>query len=254
VPAKKTVIFVAEKDPQALRLLVRTLHAEGYEVSPVKDEQQLFEALETREPDLILLDDISPESHDFELCRRVRDFSLVPIIVMSAHKQDHSKARALDAGADDYLTKPVSVVELLAQVRAVLRRTQWNTHEQQTALRPILTFGNLVVDFLQHQVTIDGRPVALTPIEYRILSYLAQNAGRIVTHDLLLEKVWGGKYVGENNLLKVHIFRLRHKIELDAARPRHIITKTGLGYVFLAQPDLHLTQKEREGKAITSRR
>ncbi|HLV97937.1 MAG TPA: response regulator transcription factor [Ktedonobacterales bacterium] len=237
MPAHKTVILVAEKDPQALRLLVRTLHTEGYEVSPVKDEQQLFEALETKEPDLILLDTISSESHDFELCRYVRNFSLVPIIAMSAQKQDHTKARALDSGADDYLPKPVSVVELLAQVRAVLRRTQWNNNEHLRNVRPTLTFGTLTIDFLQHQVTIDGRPIALTPTEYRILSYLAQNAGRIVTNNLLLEKVWGAEYVGETNLLKVHIFRLRHKIERDAARPTYIMTKTGLGYCFSAQPE-----------------
>jgi DNA-binding response OmpR family regulator len=252
VSAKKTVILVAEKDPQALRLLIRTLHTEGYEVGPVKDEQQLFDALETREPDLILLDAISPESHDFEICRHVRDISLVPIIVVSAHRQDHNKARALDSGADGYLTKPVSVIELLAQVRAVLRRAQWNTNEHLSNLRTTLAFGDLAVDFLQQQVTIEGRPVALTPIEYRILSYLAQNAGRIVTHDLLLEKVWGGKYIGESNLLKVHIFRLRHKIELDAAHPRHILTKPGLGYVFPAQPEMHLTPRERQMGAISS--
>jgi DNA-binding response OmpR family regulator len=236
VPAHKTVILVAEKDPQALRLLVRTLYTEGYEVSPVKDEQQLLEALETKEPDLILLDTTSTESRDFEFCRYVRNFSLVPIIAMSAQRQDHAKARALDSGADDYLTKPVNVVELLAQVRAVLRRTQWNTNEHLRHLHPTLTFGDLTVDFLQHQVTIDGRPIALTPTEYRILSYLVQNAGRIVTNNLLLEKVWGAEYVGETNLLKVYIFRLRHKIERDAARPTYIVTKTGLGYCFSAQP------------------
>jgi DNA-binding response OmpR family regulator len=254
MPAHKTVILVADKDPQALRLLSRTLHAEGYEVSPVKDEQQLFEALETKEPDLLLLDTISTGSLDFDLCRRVRDSSLVPIIVMSSHKQEYNKARALDSGADDYLTKPVSVVELLAQVRAVLRRTQWNSREHLHNLHPTLTFGNLVVDLLQHQVTRDGHPIALTPTEYRILAYLAQNAGRIVTYNLLLEKVWGREYIGETNLLKVHIFRLRHKIELDAARPTHIITKTGLGYFFPAQPEIHLRQMERQESATASYR
>ncbi len=236
MPARKAAILVAEKDPRALSLLIRAFHAEGYEVSAVKDEQQLWEALETTEPDLMLLA-LSSESRDFDLCRQVRNFSLVPIIVMSAHEQDHTKARALDAGADDYLTKPVNVVELLAQVRAVLRRTRWNHNECSRNGCAPLTFGNLTVDFFQQQVTIDGRPIALTPTEYRILSYLVQNAGRIVTNNLLLEKVWGTEYVGEANLLKVYIFRLRHKIERDAARPRYIITKTGLGYCFSAQPE-----------------
>lgn len=251
MPARKTVILVAENDPQALRLLTRSLHAEGYEVSPVQDEQQLFEALETKEPDIVLLDAIASESDDFELCQHVRDISLVPIIVMSAYKQGHDKARALDSGADDYLTKPVSVIELLAQVRAILRRIQWNTHEYLRNLRPTVTFGNLAVDFLQHLVTIDGRPVALTPIEYRLLSHLAQNAGRIMTHNLLLEKVWGRDYRGENNLLKVHINRLRHKIESDPARPMYIITKSGLGYLFPAQPDLYLPKADEFSQAAS---
>jgi DNA-binding response OmpR family regulator len=254
MPARKTDILVAECDPQTLRLLTRCLDYAGYEVSPIKDEQQLFEALETKEPDLILLDSIWAESHDFELCRHVRDFSFVPIIVMSAQKQGHDKARALDSGADAYLSKPFSVVELLAQVRAILRRIHWNTNEYLRNLRPTLTFGDLVVDFLQHQVTLDGRPVALTPIEYRLFSYLAQNAGRIVTHNLLLEKVWGREYLGENNLLKVHINRLRHKIEPDPTRPIYIITRTGLGYLFPTQPAVYLSMARERSQEASGRR
>lgn len=238
--AKKTVILVAESDPQVLRLLTRSLHSEGYEVSPVTVEQHFFETLETKEPDLVLLGTISSESDEFELCRCVRDSSLVPIIVLSDHKQGHDKASALNSGADDYLIKPVSVVELLAQVRAILRRVQWNTDEHLCKLRPTLTFGNLAVDFLQHRVTIDGRLVDLTPTEYRLLSYLAQNTGRIVTHNLLLEKVWGREYIGESSLLKVHINRLRHKIESNPASPMYIITKFGLGYLFPVQPNRFL--------------
>lgn len=241
VSAKKTNILVAESDPQTSRLLTCCLSSEGYEVSSVKDEQQLFEVLETKEPDLVLLVTIPSESLDFELCRHVRDLSFVPIIVMSSYKQEHAKARALDSGADEYLTKPFSVVELLAHIRALLRRFQWNANEYLRNLHPTLTFDNLVVDFLQHQVTIDGHPIALTPIEYRLFSYLAQNAGRIVTHNLLLETVWGREYLGENNLLKVHINRLRRKIEPDPACPRYIITKAGLGYLFHTQPAMYLT-------------
>jgi DNA-binding response OmpR family regulator len=236
VSAKKTVIFIVESDPQSLRLLTRCLDSEGYVVTPVKDEQQLFGALANKEPDLILLDMNSSEPHDFEFCQHIRSFSLVPIIVLSTQRQEDIKARVLDSGADEYVTKPFSVIEFLARVRALLRRTQWNTIEQVRMLRPMLTFNNLVVDFLQHQVMVDGRQIALTPIEYRLLSYLAQNAGRIVTHNLLLENIWGRGYSGETNLLKAHINRLRHKIEPDPARPRYIITKTGLGYLFSSQP------------------
>lgn len=238
--AKKTVILITGSDPQTLRLLTRSFDSAGYVVTAVKDEQQLFEALEIKEPDLLLLDMNSSEPHDFKLCQRIRSFSLVPIIVMSSQKQEYTKARVLDAGADEYLTSPFSTVELLSQVRAILRRTQWNTSEHLRNLCPMLTFNNLVVDFLQHQVTIDGRHIALTPIEYRLLSYLAQNAGRIVTHNLLLETIWGKDYIGDTNLLKAHINRLRHKIEPDTARPMYIITRTGLGYLFSTQPVMSL--------------
>lgn len=240
-----------ESDPQTLRLLTRCLDSEGYVVTDVKDEQQLFDALQIKEPDLVLLDMNSSESHDFELCQHIRSFSLVPIVVMSAQKHEHTKARALDSGADEYLIKPFSAVELLAQVRAILRRTQWNTTEHLRNLHPMLTFNNLVVDFLQHQVTIDGRHIALTPIEYRLLSYLAQNAGRIVTHNLLLESIWGRAYIGETNLLKSHINRLRHKIEPDPARPMYIITRTGLGYLFSTKPAMCLPRTEASSQGAS---
>lgn len=242
MPVKKTNILVAESDPQASRLLIRCLASAGYVVTAVMDEQQLFAALETEEPDFVLLDTISSESGDFKLCRQIRDTSLVPIMVMSARGEERDKAHALDAGADDYLTKPFSAIELLARVRAILRRSQWSTTEHSRNLQPTLTLGNLVVDFLQHQVTIGGRHVALTPIEYRLFSYLAQNAGRIVTHNLLLEKVWGKEYLGEHNLLKVHINRLRHKIEPDLAHPIYIVTRAGLGYLFPTEPVLALPE------------
>lgn len=243
--ARKTIILIAERDPQALRLITSCLGSEGYEISQAMDEQHLFQVLETKEPDLVLLGTFSSESHDFELCRQVRYSSFVPIIVISAQKQEYDKARALDSGADEYLTKPLSIIELLAHVRAILRRIQWNTNAYLRNLRPTLTFGSLVVDLLQHQITIDEHSVALTPIEYHILSFLAQNAGRIVTHNLLLEKVWGKEYLGENNLLKVYINRLRHKIEPDPSHPIYITTRFGLGYLFPAQPGIYSIYPQR---------
>jgi DNA-binding response OmpR family regulator len=166
----------------------------------------------------------------------VREFSTVPIIIVTARGQDQDKVKGLDLGADDYLTKPFSVDELLARVRAVLRRSQFIANETSQALQKIATIGDLSIDYTQHLVMMQGNEVMLSPTEYRILSYLAQNTGRIVTQDLLLEHVWGGEYVGESHMLQVNINRLRHKIEDDPARPRYIKTKVGIGYVLTA-PD-----------------
>ncbi len=165
-------------------------------------------------------------------------FSAVPIIIITARGQDQDKVRGLDLGADDYLTKPFSVDELLARVRAVLRRALFIANEQSHALRTTTTIGELTIDFAQHLVTMKGKEVVLTPTEYRILSYLAQNAGRVVTQDLLLEHVWGSEYVGEGHMLQVNINRLRRKIEPDATHPRYIMTKVGIGYLLAAHPDV----------------
>ncbi len=243
MPAKNTRILVAEDEPQALRLVTRSLEVGGFEVIGAKDGQQALEAVETGEPDLLLLDILLPGFNGFEVCERVRAFSGVPIIMLTARSQVQDKARAFDAGADDYITKPFSIVELLARVHAVLRRAQWGANGGL----PSITVGQLTVDFPKHQVTIGGRVAALTPIEYRILAYLIQNAGRVVTYDLLLEHVWGVDYIGEGHLLKVNINRLRGKIEPDPAHPLYILTRTGLGYMMPAQVDLPDGGGNREG-------
>jgi DNA-binding response OmpR family regulator len=148
--------------------------------------------------------------------------------------QDQDKVRGLDLGADDYLTKPFSVDELLARVRAVLRRAQFSTSEY--AANSIATIGDLTLDYAQHLVTLAGKEVPLTPIEYRILVYLAQNVGRVVTQDLLLDHVWGAAYLGESHMLQVNINRLRRKLEADPVHPRYLLTKVGVGYFLTAQP------------------
>lgn len=236
MPAKKTTILTADDDPQLLRLMTRNLQLEGYEVLPASDGQQALEQIEEKSPDLVLLDVMMPRLDGFAVCHKVREFSSVPIIIVTARGQDQDKVRGLDLGADDYLTKPFSVDELLARVRAVLRRSQFTAKENAQALLDTTTSGELTIDYSQHQVLLAGKEILLTPIEYRIIAYLAQNAGRVVTQDLLLEHVWGPEYLGESHMLQVNINRLRHKIEDDPTHPQYILTKVGVGYSLASLP------------------
>ena len=241
MPAKKMTILTAYDDPQLLRLVMRNLQLEGYEVLMASDGKQALEQIEAHQPDLVLLDVMMPKLDGFTVCQRVREFSSVPIIIVTARGQDQDKVRGLDLGADDYLTKPFSVEELLARVRAVLRRSQFVANDRAVAAQT-MTIGDLTIDFTQHLVTMAGREITLTPTEYRIISYLAQNAGRVVTQDLLLEHVWGPEYLGESHMLQVNINRLRHKIEVDPVRPGYILTKVGIGYMLSLQPSAQVAK------------
>jgi len=171
----------------------------------------------------------------FTVCQQVRAFSAVPIIMVTARGQEQDKVHGLNLGADDYLTKPFGVDELLARVRAVLRRAQFTASDRASA-PPTSTIGEITIDYAQHLVTMGSQEVELTPTEYRILAYLAQNAGHVVTQDLLLEHVWGAEYMGESHILQVNVNRLRHKLEPDPANPRYILTKVGIGYLIATQP------------------
>ena len=243
MPAKKTTILAADDDPQLLRLITRNLQLEGYDVLAASDGQQALELIENNAPDLVLLDVMMPRMDGFTVCYRVREFSSVPIIIITARGQDQDKVRGLDLGADDYLTKPFSVDELLARVRAVIRRSQFTAREFTQGLRATTATGNLVIDYSQHMVMLKDHEIALTPTEYRIIAYLAQNVGRVVTQDLLLEHVWGPEYLGESHMLQVNINRLRHKLEVDATQPHYILTKVGVGSSLAALPvgtsDIH---------------
>lgn len=237
MPAKKTTVVAADDDPQLLRLVMRNLQMDGYEVIGVSDGQQALEQIEAHMPDLVLLDLMMPKLDGFAVCQRVREFSSLPIIILTARGADQDKIRGLDLGADDYLTKPFSVDELLARVRAVLRRSQAATHNDTGhGVQSATTVGDLSIDFGQRRVTMAGNDVDLTPVEYRVLAYLAQNAGRVITQDLLLTHVWGEEYEGESHLLQVNVNRLRRKLEPDPSHPRYLLTKTGVGYMLANNP------------------
>src|SRR5579872_336973 len=236
MPEKKTTILIVDDDLQLLQLVALNLELEGYAVLLASDGLQAISQVETHAPDLVLLDVMIPRMSGFAVCHRVREFSTVPIIIITAQGRSQDRVRGLDLGADDYLTKPLNMDELLARVRAVLRRAQ--VTEDERALRTAMNIGDLTIDFGQQLVLMAGRKVVLTPTEYRLLAYLARNAGRIVPQDLLLENVWGKEYVGEHHMLQVNINRLRHKLEVDPAHPRYLLTEAGVGYLLATQPDV----------------
>jgi DNA-binding response OmpR family regulator len=236
MPAKKTAILIADDDPQILRLMARNLQLEGYDVVTATDGREALDQIEARVFDLAILDVMMPLMDGFTVTTRVREFSSLPIIIVTARGQDQDKIRGLDLGADDYLTKPFSVEELLARVRSALRRSRFGAAQDAQALRPVSVIGDMTIDFAQHRVTRADRELELTPIEYRLLAYLAQNAGRVITQDLLLEHVWGEEYAGESHLLQVNMNRLRRKIEDDPAHPRYLMTKMGVGYMLATPP------------------
>jgi DNA-binding response OmpR family regulator len=234
--ARKQLILTADDDPQLLRLVSRSLELEDFRVLTAADGEEALAIIEAQPLDLVLLDVMMPKMDGFTVCQKVREFSSVPIIIITARGQDNDKIKGLNLGADDYLTKPFNIDELVARVRAVLRRTQFVPQDQAYGARAVTTIGNITIDYSQRLVTVADREIVLTPTEYRVLSYLIQNAGRVVTQDLLLEHVWGAEYVGESHMLQVNVNRLRRKIEPDPTHPRYILTKVGIGYQFATKP------------------
>jgi DNA-binding response OmpR family regulator len=224
---KKHTILVAEDNPKQLKLVHFNLERRGYRVLTASDGATALKLAEAQKPDLLVLDIMMPVMDGIEVCRRVREFSAVPIIMLTAKDAVEDKVVGLGSGADDYLTKPYELDEFFARVEAQLRRANEYTRD---AVQPSFTTGSLTVDFAQHQASIDGRPINLTPTEYRILAHLARNAGRVVTQPDLLSKVWGPEYRDEAHLLRVNIARLRQKVEPNPSRPRYILTRPGIGY------------------------
>ena len=217
-------VLVVDDEPAIRRFLRTTLTAHGYEVAEAAGGQEALEAVARRAPDMILLDLGLPDIDGVEVTRRLREWSEVPIIVVSVRSAEADKVAALDAGADDYLTKPFGTGELLARLRAAVR------HTVPSSSVALFTSGELEVDLLRRRVAIDGREIQLTPTEYDLLRVLVTHAGNVITHRQLLRQVWGSGYEQEIHMLRVNMSNLRRKIEPDPARPRFVITEPGVGY------------------------
>ena len=221
-------VLIVDDEPRYLRLLEANLHTEGYEVITAQDGQQAIETFSTQPIDLILLDIMMPRLDGFATCQRIREFSSVPIIILTAKGEEQDRVRGLDLGADDYLVKPFSATELLARVRAVLRRAQLPAENGQARY---FTHSNLRIDFARAEVWCGEQDVSLSATEYRLLLQFAHNLGKILTSEDLLTSVWGPEYKSDKEILWVSIARLRQKLEDDPHNPRHIVTRSGLGYL-----------------------
>jgi two-component system, OmpR family, KDP operon response regulator KdpE len=217
-------VLVVDDEPQIVRGLRVILRNAGYSVESSETKQEALDAVSVRPPDLMVLDLVLPDGSGVEVCEEVRRWSALPIIVVSAVGDEREKVRALDAGADDYITKPFGAEELTARLRALLRRAGDSGEE------PAVTIGDLTVDLAARTVTRDGERVHLTPIEYDLLAELTRHRGKLVTHRQLLSAVWGPEYTRETHYLRVHVAHMRAKLEADPARPRHIVTDPGVGY------------------------
>jgi two-component system, OmpR family, KDP operon response regulator KdpE len=225
----QATVLIVEDEKEIRRFVRHALEAEGFHVFEAEKLQRGLVDAGTRKPDLVILDLGLPDGDGTDFIRAVRAWSGMPIIVLSARVEERDKVEALDAGADDYLSKPFGVAELLARVRASLRRTARSGDEQG----PVLRFADVVVDLANRRVTRGGQDVHLTPVEFRLLAVLLSHPGKVLTHRLLLREVWGPSYVEHSHYLRIYMGHLRQKLEADPARPRHLITETGIGYRFL---------------------
>jgi two-component system KDP operon response regulator KdpE len=226
-------ILVVEDEPRVMRLISEVLKAVGYRVIAASDGQGAIERVALEQPDLVLLDILLPHGPDgYEACRRIREFSDVAVIMLTAKAQESDMLRGFDVGADDYLTKPFSAKELVARVRAVLRRAR----QAGEASLPTLACGELEIDLARRAVKVRGEPVQLTRTEYALLSQLAANANRVLVHEDLLAAVWGAEYRNDVDYLRAYVHYLRRKLEADPSNPRYILTSQGVGYM-LACPE-----------------
>jgi two-component system, OmpR family, KDP operon response regulator KdpE len=216
-------VLVVDDEPQILRALRASLRAAGYEVTGAGTAADALTAAALQPPEAVILDLILPDGNGTEVCRELRKWTTAPVIVLSAVGEEQDKVEALDAGADDYVTKPVGLDELLARLRATLRRAL-------PSAEPLVTVGELEIDLGKQELRVAGKPVHLTPHQFGLLRVFARNAGKLMTHRMLLQEVWGPGYSSESNLLRVHLAQLRRKIEPDPGTPRYLLTEPGAGY------------------------
>jgi len=225
-PAHRPTVLVIEDEPGIVRFLRASLAAAGYDALVAGTGEDGLREAATRAPELIILDLGLPDVDGTEVTRRIREWSRIPIIVLSARGQERDKVEALDAGADDYLTKPFAVGELLARLRVASRHALQDRAEAES----VATVGDLRIDRARHEVTLAGTPVRLTPTEFKLLAVLARSPGRVVTHDQLLREVWGPSFVRQHHVLRVHMGNLRQKLEAVPSRPRYLLNEPGVGY------------------------
>ena len=222
-------VLVVDDEPQILRALETTLRGAGYEVDTAADGAGALARAAARPPEAVILDLVLPDRSGVEVCRELRMWLKAPVLVLSAVGEERDKVEALDAGADDYVTKPFGIDELLARLRAALRRAA-------APGKPVVEIGELTIDLDKRTVQRDGKAVSLTPHEFALLRYLAQNEGRLLTHRSILREVWGPSYQTESHYLHVYVSQLRRKIEPDPTRPQYLLTEAGAGYRLVA-PD-----------------
>jgi two-component system KDP operon response regulator KdpE len=226
------VIVLIEDAPEIRRFLRATLVDHGYRLVEAETGREGLQAAETRQPDLVILDLGLPDVDGLEVIRRLREWTAVPILVLSARGQEADKIAALDAGADDYVSKPFGVGEVLARLRVLLRHAERTVRDMDDGSYEV---GDLRVDLTHRRVAVNGEDVHLTPIEYRLLTTLVKHAGKVLTHNQLLKEVWGKPYTDQPHYLHVYMGQLRRKIEKDPARPRHLLTEPGVGYRLAAE-------------------
>lgn len=218
-------------DEQPLRDFVsRNLQKRNFEVHTAANGMEAVAVFQANPVDLVIMDLMMPRMDGIEAIGHIRRTSMVPIIVLSALEEEHHKVTALNQGADDYLTKPFGVEELLARINAVVRRAKWHKAAQPSAP---LVHADIVVDYERHLVTVRGNPIDLTPTEFNLLVYLMENPGKVLPHEIILRAIWGPEYGQEAEYLRVYIGRLRQKIEENPSQPRHLITERGIGYSFV---------------------